>query len=171
MAKLHPLQPENWPETLKNAHFYLNPPLNIHNVMAHHPHLMKAWMPFRNHVVSDSSLSPRQRELVILRTAHNCQTDYEWKHHVERGLQAGLDENEIERVKQGPDANGWQADESALLSAADDCHHDFCISEKTLKEIERHFSAQQQLDITVTVGMYMTLALIIKTWDVPMEEG
>ena len=171
MAKLHPLEPGNWPEALKSIRSYLNTPLNIHNVMAHHPDLMNAWMPFRNHVVSGSSLSPRQRELIILRTAHNCQTDYEWKHHVERGLLAGLDLNEIERVKQGPEAIAWQADESALLSAADDCHHNFCISEKTLKKIDRHFSAQQQLDITVTVGMYMTLALIIKTWDVPMEES
>ena len=171
MAKLQPLEPENWPEALKNILSYLNTPLNIHNVMAHHPDLMNAWMPFRNHVVSDSTLSPRQRELIILRTAHNCQTGYEWKHHVERGLQAGLDEIEIDRVKQGPDEIAWQANESALLSAADDCHRNFCISEKTLQEIDRHFSAQQQLDITVTVGMYMTLALIIKTWDVPMEDS
>lgn len=168
-TKLYPLGPQNWPEALEDIRHGLGSPLNIHNLMAHHPELMRAWMPFRNHVVKDSSLSPRQRELIILRTAHNCRSDYEWKHHVERGLEAGLDQDEINRVKLGPDAAGWRADESVLLSAADDCHRDFCISAKNLKEMNPKFSAQQQLDVVVTVGMYTTLALLINTYDVPME--
>ena len=166
---MKPLLPDHWPEELSEIRSFLRVPLNIHNIMAHHPDLMKAWSPFRNHVVADSSLSPRQRELLILRTAFNCQTEYEWKHHVARGLKAGLDATEIERVKQGSLAAGWNADEAALLSAADDCHHDYCMTDKTLEQVSRHFSVQQQLDIAVTVGMYMTLALIIKTWDVAME--
>ena len=32
-----------------------------------------------------------------------------------------------------------------------------------------HFDEQQQLDIIATVGLYMTLATIIKTYRVPME--
>lgn len=170
-TKLEPLVPENWPEALENIRYRLKSPLNIHNIMAHHPDLMRAWMPFRDHVVCGGSLSPRQRELIILRTAHNCEADYEWRHHVERGLQAGLDEAEIQRVRQGPGATGWQADESVLLSAADDCHRDFCISRENLQEMERLFSARQQLDVTATVGMYMTLALIIKTHDIPLEDS
>ena len=168
---MQPLKPDSWPEDLDEIRSYLGAPLNIHNMMAHHPDLMKVWIPFRNHVVGKSTLSARHRELIILRTAHNCEADYEWSHHVERGLAVGLGRDEIDRVRQGPDAEGWQADQSALLSAVDDCHRDFRISDKNLQEIKHHFSVKQQLDITVTVGMYVTLALIIKTWDVPMEDS
>ena len=166
---MKPLKPDNWPDELEEIRSFLGNPLNVHSMMAHHPALMKAWMPFRNHVVADSTLSARQRELLILRTAHNCKADYEWQHHVERGLLAGLEQIEIDRVRRGAAATGWQADETALLAAADDCHRDQCIAESTLEEVCRHFSEQQQLDIVVTVGMYMTLAMIIKTWNVPME--
>ena len=137
--------------------------------MAHHPELLSVWMPLRNHVVAASSLSPRQRELLILRTAHNCEADYEWRHHVSRGLLAGLTQMEIDRVKKAVSASDWRADEAALLNAADDCHRAYRISDITLLEVTRHFNPRQQLDIAVTVGMYMTLALIIKTFDVPME--
>ena len=167
---MEPLLPDHWPEELSEIRSFLGIPLNIHNIMAHHPELMKAWSPFRNHVVGDSSLSPRQRELLILRTACNCEAEYEWQHHVVRALKTGLDKTEIERVKQGPRAAGWNADEAALLSAADDCHHNYRITDTTLEQVSQHFSIQQQLDIAVTVGMYMTLALIIKTWNVPMED-
>jgi alkylhydroperoxidase family enzyme len=168
---MQPLEPDNWPDELDEILSFLGTPLNVQNMLAHHPKLMQAWMPFRNHVVANSTLSARHRELIILRTAHNCQADYEWQHHVERGLAAGLNRAEIERVKQGPDAEGWQADESAVLFAADDCFRNSCISDKNLQEVSNHFNKQQQLDLVVTVGMYITLALIIKTWDVPMEDS
>jgi len=167
---MKPLEPKNWPDTLKEIRSFLGKPLNVQSMMAHHPALMKAWMPFRNHVVANSTLSARQRELLILRTAHNSQADYEWQHHVERGLLAGLHQVEIDRVREGAGATGWQADEAALLAAADDCHRDQCIAGETLENIRQHFNVQQQLDIVTTVGMYMTLAMIIKTWNVPMEE-
>jgi len=166
-----PLAPGDWPIELFEIRDFLGTPLNIHNIMAHYPELMKAWSPFRNHVVLNSSLSPRHRELLILRTAYNCEADYEWQHHVERGLTAGLDKHEIERVKQGSGASSWSMQEAALLSAADDCHSGYHITAKTLETVGTHFNTRQQLDIAVTVGMYMTLALIIKTWNVPMEDG
>lgn len=168
---MRPLNPEAWPDDLDEIKSFLGTPLNVHNMMANHPELMKAWMPFRNHVVRNSTLTARQRELIILRTAHNCQADYEWQHHVERGLAAGLTRAEIDRVKAGADSPGWQTDEALLLQAADDCHAHFRISSRSLQSMEQHFNIRQQLDITVTVGMYMTLALIIKTYDVPMEAG
>lgn len=167
---MKPLSLNDWPDELEGIRKFLRKPLNIHSIMAHHPALMTAWMPLRNHVVANSSLSARQRELIILRTAHNCQVDYEWQHHVERGQLAGLSLEEINRVRRGADAVGWQADESALLAAADDCHRDFNIAGNTLEKMQGHFSAQQQLDIIVTVGLYLTLAVIIKTYAVPMEE-
>ena len=168
---MQPLEPDNWPDELDDIRSFLGTPLNVQNMMAHHPKLMQAWMPFRNHIVANSTLSARHRELIILRTAHNCQADYEWQHHVERGLAAGLNMAEIDRVRRGPDASGWQADEAALLSGADDCHSQFCISEQNLQEVNSHFNKQQKLDLVATVGMYITLAFIIKTWDVPMEDS
>jgi len=168
---MKPLKPDNWPDELKGIRSFLGNPLHIQSMMAHHPALLKAWIPFRNHVIANSTLSPRQRELLILRIAHHCRSDYEWQHHVERGLLAGLNQVEIERIKEGAKAQGWAADEAALLTAADNCFNDLCIKEETLQQVNQHFSAQQQLDITVTVGMYLTLAMIIKTYDVPMEDS
>jgi 4-carboxymuconolactone decarboxylase len=167
---MQPLKPDNWPDELKEIRSFLGQPLNIQSMMAHHPELLISWMPLRNHVVSHSSLSGRHRELVILRTAHHCQADYEWQHHVERGQLAGLSMLEIERVIEGASAEGWSPAEMAILAAVDDCHHDHSISEANLQLLGQHFSKQQQLDMIVTIGMYKTLAMIIKTWDVPMED-
>jgi alkylhydroperoxidase family enzyme len=168
---MQPLKPDNWADELTEILSVLGKPHNIHSKKAQHPDLLQAWMPQRNQVFAKSSLSGRQRELLILRTAHLCQADYEWQHHVERGLIAGLQMDEINRVTKGGEASGWQPDEVALLNAADDCHGKSKLTDKTHEQVQAHFSSKQQLDIMVTIGMYKTLAMIIKTWDVPMEDN
>ncbi len=168
--RLAPLPPEEWSDELAEIHNRLGSPLNIHNMMAHHPDLTLAWMNFRYHIVRDSTLTARQRELLILRTARNCQAEYEWEHHVVRGRQAGLSDSEIERIKDDAEAQAWHEREALLLQAADDFYRDFKMSDSTYRGLSAYFDAKQLLDICCTVGMYMTLALIIKSFEVPLEE-
>jgi 4-carboxymuconolactone decarboxylase len=168
--RLAPLPPSQWPPELDSIRQSLGVPLNIHNIMAHHAGLTRAWMPFRNHIVADSSLEARHRELLILRTAVNCDAAYEWAHHVVRGHEAGLSDDEIQRVRNDPGSPQWPPAERLLLQAADECYRDFEIGELCLDGLDKHFNECQQLDIITTVGMYMTLATLIKTYKVPMEK-
>jgi 4-carboxymuconolactone decarboxylase len=61
-------------------------------------------------------ISARDRELVILRAGYNWKAGYEWAQHKRIGLDCGLTEEEIERIKAGPDAPGWSANDKALLA-------------------------------------------------------
>jgi len=169
--RLDPLRPGQWPPELDEILQSLGNPLNIHGIMAHHTALTLAWMPFRNHIVANSSLEPRHRELLILRTAVNCNATYEWEHHVVRGREAGLSHDEIQRVKDGPGAAQWSSADRLLLLAADECHRESVISDTTLHDLCLVFNERQQLDIIATVGMYMTLAVIIRTYKVPLEKN
>ena len=92
-----------------------------------YPAWLRAWFPFRNHVMHGASLSSRQYELVVLRVAALTDAAYEWEHHVVTAKEAGLGEEEIGRVRGGGDAPGWTRDESALLRAVDECIADRCI--------------------------------------------
>jgi 4-carboxymuconolactone decarboxylase len=169
-GRLAPLPPDNWPAELAEIKRSLGQPLNIHKLMAHNTALTRAWMPFRNYIVANSHLEPRHRELLILRTAWNCDARYEWEHHVVRGSQAGLSAEEIDRVREDPAEARWPPAERALLQAADDCKNQSYVGDETLGELRRYFDDAQQLDILATVGMYMTLAALIKTYRVPMED-
>ena len=169
--KLSPVAPEDWDLSLDAIKTDLGTPLNIHNVFARHPDLFRAWMPFRNHVVRASSLTGRQRELLILRNAHNTKAQYEWDHHVVRGRDAGLTDEEITRVRQGPSAKDWTHDEALLLTAADEMRADQRFAHETWQALCDRFDSRQILDIVVTVGMYMLLSTIVNTGQVPMEDG
>lgn len=167
--RMDPLSTEHWPASLDAVRETLGAPLNVHKMMANHPELLAAWLPLRQHLVTAGSLSERQRELAVLRTAVGTGTDYEWRHHVLRGRRAGLSEAEIARVRELPAAGGWERSEQLLLEAVDGLIRRFEISESVRQELARHLSAPQLLDLIATVGMYMTLAGIIKTCGVALE--
>src|SRR5688500_15491722 len=78
--------------------------LNVLGTLAHHPTLTRAYHPFHGHILCGSTLSPRQRELLVLRVAAVRQSVYEWEQHVIIAGDAGLQPDEIERIAAGPDA-------------------------------------------------------------------
>ena len=75
---------------------------NIFLTLANHEALAKRWMVFANHILHKSKLSPRDREILILRVGWLCQSGYEWGQHVLIGQKAGLSDLEIEAIKVGP---------------------------------------------------------------------
>ena len=169
-GRLSPLPPEQWDACLKPVLDDLGTPLNIHNVIARHPALMLSYVDFRNHIVRTSSLSGRQRELLVLRTAHNTGSAYEWDHHVVRSRAIGMADGEIDRGGLGAAAAAWSDEDALLLTAADDMFAAKEIARPTWSAMCAAFSDQQLLDIVFTVGVYFIMATILKTAQVPDED-
>ena len=147
------------------------PVLNISRTWAHHPALMKARAPLVRHLVAESSLPPRERELAILRVGWLCQAEYEFSQHTVFGKQAGLTDDEIRRVTEGPDAPGWTPFEASLLRAVDELHNEAFIQDSTWAALAERYSTQQLLDFICLVGQYTTVSMMLNTVGVQLEEG
>ena len=169
-GRLTPLPPEQWDASLKPVLENLGTPLNIHNVIARHPALMTSYLDFRNHIVKGSSLTGRQRELLVLRTAHNTGAAYEWEHHVVRSRAIGMTDEEIGRVRHGAGAAGWDEEDRLLLKAADDMHRATEIERPTWAAMCATFGDEQLLDVIFTVGTYLIMSTILNTVGVPDED-
>jgi 4-carboxymuconolactone decarboxylase len=104
-------------------------PLNIFGTLAHHPKLLRRWLVFATHVLSKSTLPPRDREILILRIGWLCRSIYEWSQHVAIGKGCGLTDDDIEAIRVGASHPQWSAFDAALVQAADDLHHHARISD------------------------------------------
>ncbi len=164
---LTPLPPEEWPDELAEAREELRVPLHIHQVLANHPALFRAYAPFRNYIVRGTDLDPRLREIIILRTSFLCAVQYEWVHHVARGKAVGMTDAEIERVRVG---SGIGPLEDLLMQAVDECFHSQLILPETRDALANHLRPQQLLDVIAIVGVYMMMTLILETFEVPLED-
>src|SRR5712691_8231891 len=74
--------------------------LNIFKVMAHNPSLLRDWLRLATPLLTGClALSPRLREIAILRIAQVSGSEYEFAHHIRIAQQAGLSEEEIASLK------------------------------------------------------------------------
>lgn len=145
---------------------------NVIGTLARHWPASKALGQMGAHVLGPTStLPPRDRELLILRTAWLCRAEYEWAQHVEIGRKAGVSEPEIERVKAGPTDPGWSVAEAALLQAADELHAEQRIGDATWRTLADRYDTLQLMDIVFAVGQYTLIAMALNSFGTPLDEG
>jgi alkylhydroperoxidase family enzyme len=142
---------------------------NIFGTLVRHPGLFRKWLPFGGKLLN-GKLPPRERELLILRTAWNCGTDYEWGQHVGMAKGAGLTDDEIGRIPQGPDA-GWDDFDATLLRAADEIHHDHRVSDTTWKALSERYDERQMVELPFLVGHYHMVGFVLNSLGVEREAG
>lgn len=147
------------------------PVLNIQRTLAANPKLVQRWVGFARYVLFESTLPARERELLILRTGWLCRSGYEWGQHVIIARAAGVSDEEIERVKGGPDAQGWEAADAALVRAADELHNDAFISDATWAALSERFNTQQLIDVIFAVGQYHVVSMALNSLGVQLDEG
>src|SRR5213080_4571578 len=98
---------EQQQELLGGVGALTGPASNIFDTLVRHPGLFRKWLPFGGKLLS-GKLPPRDRELLILRTGWLCRSAYEWGQHVLMARAAGVTDEEIARVVEGADAEGWE---------------------------------------------------------------
>jgi 4-carboxymuconolactone decarboxylase len=144
---------------------------NIFRTMANHPGLMRKFMPYGGKLLMGGKLSARDRELVILRTAYLCRSDYEWGQHLRIGAQAGLSDEEMVRITNGPRDGAWDEHDALLLRATDEIVLEHELSEGTWNELAAQYDKQQLIELTLLAGNYAMLAGMLNSVKVERDEG
>ncbi len=186
MARIPPLPPGAWPPEMKEALAALRPAnprhpfpsrkegrpkgLNVLGTLAQHPELAQAFHTFNGYILFASTLSPRQRELLVLRVAAVRKSEYEWAQHAVLAGDAGLTEDEVARIALGPDAPGWPALDAAMVRAVDELVGDGAVSDATWKVLAGQLDNQQLMDLVFTVGAYEVLAMALRSFDVDLDD-
>jgi AhpD family alkylhydroperoxidase len=183
--RIAPLPADQWPDSMREALAALVPPqarhplpprrddrpkgLNVFGTFAKYPALTRAYHTFNGHVQFATTLSTRQRELLVLRVAARRGCDYEWAQHAILAGDAGLSAEEIGRVADGPDAPGWSDLERSMLAAVDELIADAKVSDATWAALAVDLDEQQLMDLVFTVGAYEVLAMALRSFGVALD--
>jgi alkylhydroperoxidase family enzyme len=147
------------------------PPLALLATLVRHATLLRSWLPLAKTILYAGALPDRDRELLVLRTAWNCRSDYEWGHHARLAAKAGLGPDEVARVARGPEAHGWEPLERALLRAADDLHARATIDTETWDALAVAYGVRELIEVPAVVGQYHALAFAANALVVALEDG
>lgn len=159
-----PLSDADWPAAIADLQAGFAGRLNVYRVMAHHPALLRAWAPLRQHVVLDSALGPERSEVVILRAAHRMGSAYEWAHHVSRARRLGFDDARIAAIAACPPG------EDGLIVRAVDALFDLRRLPAALEaELAAALGRAAVFDLIATVGFYSVLGHLLMTYGTPLD--
>jgi alkylhydroperoxidase family enzyme len=185
-SRIAPIPPREWPPEMREAFAPLRPaesriappPLdpgrpkgrNALGTFAHHPSLTLAYNTLSGHVLFNTTLSARQRELIVLRVAASRGSDYEWAQHVVLGVDAGLERAEIAEIASPTPDFDWSPPEAAILAAVDQLIADALINDATWSALAAELDEHQLMDLIFTVGAYDVLAMLFRSVKVQMDD-
>ena len=144
---------------------------NIFSTLARHPDLFRAWLPFGGALLGGGVLPARERELLILRTGWNCGSPYEWGQHVRIAERLGMPREEILRVCEAPEADGWSTADATLLRAADELHEHAKLSDGTWGRLAETYDERGLIEIAMLVGHYHMVAFALNSLEVDLDDG
>jgi alkylhydroperoxidase family enzyme len=113
----------------------------------------------------------RDRELLILRTGWNSQSEYEWSEHVGNVGQARKMGLPLDRLILGPTAAGWDPFEANLLRFADEMYRDSVVSDRTWAAVHEKYDDRMMMDATATVANYRMVSMALNILGVQINPG
>lgn len=159
-----PLTDAEWPDALDDLRGGFAGQLNVYRTMAHHPALVRAWAPLRQHIVKDTTLGPERSEVVILRTGHRMGSAYEWAHHVSRARRLGFSDDRIRAIAAMP-----EGEDGLIVRAVDALFDQRRIPPDVEAELAAAIGRTAVFDLIATVGFYVVLGSILMTYDTPVD--
>jgi AhpD family alkylhydroperoxidase len=136
--------------------------------MVRHRELFREWNGF-GRAIFNGCLPPRDRELVVLRTAWLAQCRFEWAHHELLARRLGITSQEIQQVTEGADAPAWSQRDAALVRAVDELQRDSRICESTWQVLRTCYDDLQLIEIPILVGEYLLVAYFVNSMKVEPE--
>ncbi len=128
-------------------------------LLVKHPDLFKVNMETGT-VLFLGKISPRERELAVLRVGWLAGAPYEWGEHVRISKRYGVTDEEIERATIGSAAAGWSEHDRAIVRGAEELLWDFALSDATWETLARSWNEQQLIEFPAMVGAYVVTAFI-----------
>lgn len=140
---------------------------NVYASIANNPEVLSGLREFFGALWSDSGLTDRQRELVILTAASEIGSAYEWHQHVNIALDVGISAEEIAAIARD-DRSPFSTSEAALIAytravargRVEDPHHE---------AIAEFFDDGTVVGIAATAASYAALGNLLDAFDVELE--
>jgi alkylhydroperoxidase family enzyme len=146
-------------------------PGNSFRTLLRVPELVDRTMTFHRYITRDSSLSPRVRELLMLRTAWLHGSDVVWRERVPFARQAGFTNDELRRIAVGPAAPGWDPFEANLLRMADQLFRNSFVNDAVYGAIAARYDTCHVMDAGLTIADIASLSLLYSTLGVQPDDA
>lgn len=143
-------------------------PLHVYRAIGNNPAVLAGLRGFLGSLWSDSGLSDRERELVILAVTSEIGNEYEWHQHVTIGRGVGIDDETIAAISSGEFDALDEAEATLLRYALAVVRGE--VGDRDHDAITGHYDDSAVVGIAALAEGYAALGGIIDALGVELEE-
>lgn len=145
-------------------------PQAIFRTLAHHPELLRRTNALGGLFMRSEVVAPREREIVIVRTAWRAGSVYEFAQHRVIAERAGLTSEEVAALAGGRPVT-WSSRDRALIGLVDDLCRSDTVGPLTWDALLAGHDVEAVLELLVLVGFYRLLAGYLNAVGVVPDPG
>jgi 4-carboxymuconolactone decarboxylase len=144
--------------------------MNFYRVVANSPGVARSAIKLGNSLISRTELSPKLRELTIMRIAKLCDCEYEWVQHTPVALQSGLTQAQLDVIGSWNESDAFSQEERAVLLYVDEVAKNVSVTDETFQAVRRYLDERQIVELTLAIGWWGMLARLFVPLEVEVDE-
>ncbi len=144
--------------------------INLWKVIGHLPYIGLNYQRMGNSILKGEELSPKLRELAVLRVGYLDKSAYEFTQHTRIGLRAGLSREQIDQIAAWEKSSVFTDEERAILAYTDAVERDIQVDDETFANLKKHLNEHQIVELTAAITFYGMTCRILEALKIDPEE-
>ena len=175
MVRVPYLQRHDLPEDLQHYYDTISKKRDFFprpfSVLLHQPEAATRVAQLGSYVRFESSLTDQIREIIILTTAREMNSVYEFTHHVHIAKDFGVSDEIIETIRMGTTPKGLTEEEAVFVNFTQELFRSGKVSDELYQSLENLVGKEGVVDVGLTTTYYRLLASLMNIFEVGLEPG
>ena len=119
----------------------------------------------------EAGIPPRIREIAILATAREMDSQFEWVAHEPEALKEGVPQAVIDAIKFRRSTDGFDATDAVVIALGRQLWRDHKVSSETFANAKAIFGPNKLVDLLLLMGNYAGTAALLTAVDMQLHKG
>ena len=140
-------------------------------IRLHSPKTLEHAQGLNEYLRWEAGFSPAVREVAILATAREMDSQFEWAAHEAEALKEGVAPETIEVIRRRQSADGLGETEAVVISLVRQVLRDHKVTAELFARAHALFGSRQLVDLAMLIGMYAQTAVLLSVFDMQLPPG
>jgi 4-carboxymuconolactone decarboxylase len=140
-------------------------------IQLHSPGLSRRSRPLNQYLRYEAGFSGRVRELAILTTARELDSQFEWAAHEPAALTEGISPALIDTIRHRQDLDGIDEADAIIITLGREIFDARKVSSATYARALQRFGRRALVDLVALMGNYAATAALLTAFDMQLDPG
>ena len=140
-------------------------------ILLHSPDLSRLTGPLNRYLRYEAGLGGRVRELAILATARELDSQFEWAAHEPEAIAEGISREIVEMIKNRKDTSGLDEADAIVIELGREIFGMRKVTSETFARALQQFGRRSLVDLVALMGNYAGTAALLTAFDMQLDPG